>query len=74
LSHEQGNVARLTGATSDNAKLAEELYLTFYSRFPTASERRNAEKYLNECGSNRRHATEDLAWSMLNSIEFVFNH
>ncbi|MBI2949622.1 MAG: DUF1549 domain-containing protein [Verrucomicrobia bacterium] len=74
LTHEQGSVARLTGLNPDNGKLTEELYLTFYSRFPTAKERRSAEKYLTESGSDRRHAAEDLAWSMLNSIEFVFNH
>jgi hypothetical protein len=54
--------------------LVEELYLTFYSRFPTEEERKVALAYLGERRAERRLAAEDLAWGMLNSLEFVFNH
>jgi len=74
LTHEEGAIARLTSSCSDNVNLADELYLTFYSRFPATEERQCAEKYLAERGRDRRHAAEDLAWSLLNSLEFVFNH
>ena len=31
-------------------------------------------KHLAKYADNRRAAAEDLAWAMLNSTEFVFNH
>ena len=74
LSHAGGRIARLTAAISDDGKLTEELYLTFYSRFPTETESRTAVGYLAARHENRRQAAEDIAWSMLNTTEFVFNH
>jgi hypothetical protein len=74
LSHEAGTIARLVKEKPDDAALAEELYLTFYSRPPTDKERQAAVAYLGKEPSRRRQAAEDLAWSMLNSLEFVFNH
>ncbi|HJT77716.1 MAG TPA: DUF1553 domain-containing protein, partial [Gemmataceae bacterium] len=74
LSNEGGTVARLVRRQPDDAALAEELYLTFYSRLPDAPERRTAVAYLRRDPSHRRQAAEDLAWGMLNSLEFVFNH
>ncbi len=56
-----------------DAALVEELYLTFYSRRPVESERRAALEYL-AGAKDRRAAAEDLAWSLLNSLEFLFNH
>jgi hypothetical protein len=73
LSHERGTVARLVRSKTDSA-LVEELYLTFYSRFPTDGERRLALAYLQQHPGNRREAAEDVAWGLLNSLEFVFNH
>jgi hypothetical protein len=74
LSHEGGTVARLVRRQPDDAALAEELYLTFYSRLPDEQERRTAVAYLRRDPARRRQAAEDLAWGMLNSLEFVFNH
>ena len=73
LRHDRGRVALLTATTSDDSRLVEELYLTFFSRFPSDDERRVAAGYLRAAPA-RRGAAEDLAWSMLNSLEFVFNH
>ena len=61
-------------ATPDDGVLAEELYLTFFSRLPTDAERATAVKYLGRDPARRREAAEDLAWSLLNSLEFVFQH
>ncbi len=72
LSHEGGTVARLV--KKKDAELAEELYLTFYSRHPTADEEKIAVDYLKKNAGHRIEATEDLAWSLMNSLEFVFNH
>ncbi len=74
LGHEAGVVARLVKRLPDDKALVEELYLTYFSRFPTERERQRALVYLQEHGDKRRQAAEDLAWVMLNSLEFLFNH
>jgi hypothetical protein len=74
LSHDAGLVSRLTQRFPDDAKLIEELYLTLLARFPTARERDTTTSYLQRAGKERRQAVEDLAWALLNSLEFVFNH
>jgi hypothetical protein len=73
LSHDAGRVARLAREIDADDKLVEELYLTFYSRFPTESERAKGVEHLRSSPAGRRAAAEDLAWSLLNSLEFVFN-
>lgn len=73
LTHADGQLARLTAAYPDNVKLADELYLTFFSRLPGDKERQLAVKHL-AAGPNRQQAVEDYAWSLLNTVEFVFNH
>jgi hypothetical protein len=74
LAHERGHVARLATRHKDDAALADELYLTCFSRFPSVKERNNALEYLGSRRFKRRQAAEDLAWAMLNSLEFIFNH
>jgi hypothetical protein len=74
LSHESGTVAKLVRGNSDDAKLVEELYLTFFARLPSADEMKVATEHLNARKAKRREAAEDLAWAMLNSTEFLFNH
>jgi len=64
----------------DNAALASEIYLTFYGHRPSADELRAAVEYLKTGDevkahtSGRRKAAEDLAWSLMNTVEFLFNH
>ena len=48
-------------------------YLAAYARFPTDAERRHALEYLQR-QSDARRGLEDLAWALLNSREFLFNH
>jgi hypothetical protein len=74
LTHEAGTVARLVRAQSNDAKLVEELYLTFFARRPSEKELTTATNHLKKYPNNRRAATEDLAWALLNSTEFLFNH
>jgi hypothetical protein len=74
LSHERGTVARLIKLQSNNAGLVDELYLSFFSRLPTSAERQTGIEFLGRQTDNRRQAAEDLAWTLLNSLEFVFNH
>jgi len=72
LSHAGGRIARLVARHADDGKLVDELYLTIYSRFPTKAERSATTKYLREHKANRRRAGEDVAWSMMNTVEFLF--
>jgi hypothetical protein len=74
LSHEKGTVARMVRSMTDDAALVEELYLTFFCRLPTDAERAVGVKYMARDPSRRQEAAEDIAWSMLNSLEFVFQH
>jgi hypothetical protein len=74
LSHEAGTVARLVRRCREDGPLVDELYLTFFSRFPSEDESAVAVGYLRDHASQRQQAAEDLAWSLLNSLEFLFNH
>jgi hypothetical protein len=78
LSHPAGAVASLVRAHPENDGLIDQLYLQILSRRPNDIERHAAIKHLGSADRNsmesRRKATEDLAWAMLNSLEFVFNH
>jgi hypothetical protein len=71
LAHEGGHVAEWVELPDD--KLVEELTLTFFARFPTDEERRIATGHLTKA-KERRVAVEDLAWGMMNSLEFLFKH
>ena len=78
LVDKQGRISQLVEKykleKQDAAKQAfHHLYLTTYSRLPTADE-------LLECGQglsrapNSREGLEDLLWALLNSREFLVNH
>lgn len=54
----------------DNSDAIAELYLSFFARDPSPKELTIATEYLAKVG-NRREAFEDLAWSLLNSSEFL---
>jgi hypothetical protein len=73
LSHDAGTVAGWVESIPDDGNLAEEMYLSLYARFPGGKERGRAVAYL-KSKPDRRKAAEDLAWAMLNSLEFQFNH
>jgi len=73
ISHADGNVVRFVGAYQNDDELVERLYLQCLSRYPTSEERQTSGDYLRRA-DDRQAAAEDIAWSMLNSIEFLFNH
>jgi len=73
LAHEGGRMAHLATLTDDN-RVVEELYLACYSRLPDDGEKKYAVSHLASHASERRKAIEDLAWSLMNSLEFTFNH
>jgi hypothetical protein len=76
LSREDGRVADLASRTKDDEQLIADLYVTFLSRGPTAEEQRRSLSHIQSArdAADRRERAEDLAWTLLNSLEFVFNH
>jgi hypothetical protein len=74
LTHKKGRATRLASSTLTAEQILEELYLSCYSRLPTAEEAAIAVKALQVEKPNRQAAIEDVLWSLLNSAEFVFNH
>lgn len=74
VAHEAGTVARLEHALAGDGALVDELYLTFFSRFADDDERQAGIEYLGRHAAQRRQAAEDLAWALMNSVEFLFNH
>jgi hypothetical protein len=69
-----GTARTLAESNRTPEQIVEELYLGTLSRFPTARERQVMLTLFAEAGSDRRAATEDALWALLNSKEFVFNH
>lgn len=55
-----------------HAQIVEELYLSLYARRPSADELKEAASIFDEPDVNRRRATEDLMWALINTPEFVF--
>jgi len=75
LSHKGGRIAKLTRSISDDVALVEELSLACFSRYPTAEEKEKLLAHLGDKqGEERLKAAEDIAWFMINSMEFLFNH
>ncbi|MAG92878.1 MAG: S-layer protein [Planctomycetaceae bacterium] len=74
VSADAGRAARLAKSDLTPANIVEELYLLVYSRLPTENELRVTTAVFQEDGKNRRSATEDLLWALLNTPEFVFKN
>lgn len=64
-------VAKLLKSTNDPGTIVDELYLGALSRKPTAAERQKAISYLTSGDLAKK--TEDLQFSLINRIEFLFN-
>jgi hypothetical protein len=58
-----------------DAELADELYLSSVSRPPSADEKRRVVEHLaGKRAAARAQAVQDVAWALLNTKEFTFNH
>ncbi len=68
-----GTVVRLIKQHSADLDLIDALYVVILSRRSTNVERQAAAGYLSDSES-RSDGAEDLAWALLNSPEFLFNH
>jgi hypothetical protein len=74
LAPSNGSLVGRLAALADATAVAEELYVSLYSRRPTEDERADVAQYLRERSKERVPALQDLAWAMLTSTEFRFNH
>ncbi len=54
-------------------EIAEELYLTILSRRPTQEELKTVAEYV-EANRTRGQGAIDVAWSLINSTEFLYRH
>jgi hypothetical protein len=54
-------------------EIISNIYLGILSRLPTEKEMKTAEGYFQKTGQ-KREATIDIAWSLINSSEFLFRH
>ena len=52
----------------------EQLFLLFLQRQPAELEKKSALAYLAKAGNQRTAYIEDLAWSLVNKIDFLFNY
>jgi hypothetical protein len=68
-----GTARRLAESKRTPAEIIEELYLSALSRLPTAREKEVLLPAF-AADADRRTATEDVLWTLLNSKEFLYNH
>jgi hypothetical protein len=73
LRADTGLVAQLGQSKDDISTAIRSLYMRAYSRPPEASEQEIALRYL-QSKPDLRAAFEDLAWTLMNTKEFLFNH
>jgi hypothetical protein len=68
-----GRVAKAILSGKPDRDLMEELYLSSFSRPPTASELDYGVKYLSSGSRGRAALAQDLLWALLNSKPFLYN-
>jgi hypothetical protein len=65
----------LINTTKKNRRMLIKLiYLNILSRFPTKTEMDQARKYFQTKDINNRQAVNDLAWTLINTKEFLYRH
>ncbi len=72
ISHRHGRARRLSNSNQSPVELIDELYLSTLSRMPSSAERDLMLQAFTDL--DRRAATEDVLWTLMNSKEFLFNH
>lgn len=73
LKPQPGNLVERLRAQPDD-QIADELYLSIFSRLPDEAERAAINEHLKENAGHRDAALSRLAWAMLTSMEFAVNH
>jgi hypothetical protein len=73
LKPERENLIARLGKMEDTAAIADELYVSIFSRPATGAEKQQVAAYLLD-RSDRPVALGEMAWALLSSSEFRFNH
>ena len=73
IRHRDGFARKLAESDLTPSQIVDELYLATVSRLPSDKDRSLMIQAFTE-SSNRRTATEDILWALLNTREFVYNH
>ena len=68
-----GSLVDRASKLTENSLVAEELYLSVYTRMPTDEERKEIADLLTP-GASRSAVLHEIVWAMLASSEFRFNH
>jgi hypothetical protein len=63
----------VSGVTRQPGEIADNLYLTILSRFPTPDEVKTVADYMRSA-SHKREAALDVVWALINSSEFLCRH
>ena len=85
LTVSNGRAQSLAKAQMPDAQCVKELYLTAFSREPTADEIKIADDYVNQTRTDaegkpldsqrsKLMGYEDLLWAVINTKEFLYNH
>lgn len=69
-----GRAARLARSEATADQIITELYLAALNRLPQPAELAAARQAFDSPDSDRRQATEDVLWALVNTAEFVLNH
>jgi hypothetical protein len=72
ITSKSSRAAQWADSERSDAEIIEDIYLWVYSRLPDAEELQGALSWFEEAGDQRRTATEDLMWALMNTPEFVF--
>jgi hypothetical protein len=68
------NLTARLAKLKDTRALAEELYLSVLTRLPSDEEKKEVSEFLASRQADRPVALQELAWALLTSAEFRFNH
>ena len=74
LAPRPGNLSDRLAQLKEADGVAEELYLSVLTRLPTDEERKEVADFLTGRTADRAAALQELAWALLASAEFRFNH
>lgn len=72
VQYRDGRARRLAESKQTPQEIVEHLYLTILNRYPTEAEEKLVIRAFED--ADRRTATEDVMWVLLNSKDFLFNH
>jgi hypothetical protein len=69
-----GNLTDRLRQITEAQPLAEEMYLSILTRMPTPEEIQDVADYLRDRPAERDQAIQEMAWALLTSSEFRFQH